>query len=229
MKESITSRVGRIISGSMNALVDAVENAAPELVVEQAIREVDGAIDDVRVELGKVVAAKHLASQRLLDENNKHEALSEKIELAVAENRDDLAEAAIARQLDIEAQIPILENAVADAGSKEKELEGYVVALQAKRREMKDELAQLREMQKQSAAAASGDSGTPATENDIGKSVRKAESAFERVMEQATGLGGKQATTADDAAKLAELDEMARKNRIQERLSAIKSQRTTAE
>ena len=30
MKESLTSRVGRIVSGSLNALIDAVENAAPE-------------------------------------------------------------------------------------------------------------------------------------------------------------------------------------------------------
>lgn len=48
MKESITARVGRIISGSLNALIDAVEDSAPEWVMEQAIREIDGAIDEVR-------------------------------------------------------------------------------------------------------------------------------------------------------------------------------------
>ncbi|MDH3763867.1 MAG: PspA/IM30 family protein, partial [Gammaproteobacteria bacterium] len=55
MKENIANRVGRIISGSLNALVDAVENAAPETVMEEAIREIDGAIDEVRTELGRVV------------------------------------------------------------------------------------------------------------------------------------------------------------------------------
>ncbi len=30
MKKNLTGRVGRIISGSMNALITAVENAAPE-------------------------------------------------------------------------------------------------------------------------------------------------------------------------------------------------------
>lgn len=222
MKESIASRVGRIISGSMNAIIDAVENAAPETVMEEAIREVDGAIDEVRAELGKVVASKHVANQRLMDENHKHEELAEKIELAIAEKRDDLAEAAVAKQLDIEAQIPVLENTIADTGNQEKELESYITALQAKRREMKEELKLLRQSRQDSSIVPSDN---PMAANDgIDASVRKAESAFDRVMERATGIVGNESSiTPADASKLAELDELARNNRIQERLKAIKS------
>ena len=97
MKEAIGARVGRLIAGSVNALIDAVENAAPEVVMEQALREIDGATDEVRVELGKVLATKHLANKRLLEENRKHEELGEQIELAVTQGREDLAEAAIAQ------------------------------------------------------------------------------------------------------------------------------------
>ena len=223
MKESITNRVGRIISGSVNALIDSVENAAPEVVMQEAIREVDGAIDDVRTELGRVIAGKHLASQRLMDENRKHEELADKIELAVKAERDDLAEAAIAKQLDIEAQIPVLENTVTDAGNQEKELEGYVVALQAKKREMKEELAQFREAMRESSAVVAGNSGQAQGGGGVEASVRKAESAFDRVMEQATGVGSQAMPDRGDASKLAELDELARNNRIQERLAAVKN------
>ena len=94
MKEKLTSRVGRIISGGFNALLDAVENAAPEAVMEQALREIDDAVEEVRNELGKVIANKHMANSRLLQVNQKCEDLAEKIELAVDENRDDLAEIA---------------------------------------------------------------------------------------------------------------------------------------
>ena len=66
MAESIASRVGRIVSGSVNALVSAVENAAPETVMAEAIQEIDRAIDEVRVELGRVLGEKHLASTRLM-------------------------------------------------------------------------------------------------------------------------------------------------------------------
>ena len=87
MIESITARVGRIISGGVNQLIDAVENVAPETVMEQAVREVDSAIDDVRTELGKTVANKHLATRRLADAGAKHEDLAGKIELAIKEGR----------------------------------------------------------------------------------------------------------------------------------------------
>jgi len=225
MKESLIGRVGRIISGSFNSLIDVIENAAPETVMSEAIREIDAAIDDVRVELGRVVAGKHLANRRLMEENRKHEDLGEKIELAVKEGRDDLAEAAISQQIDIEAQIPVLEATINDCGNNEKELEGYITALQAKKREMKEELRQFRESTKETVtfSSASSDSGVEAS-SDVERKVAKAESAFERIAEKATGIpGGGRTADRQTATKLAELEEIARKNRIQERLAAIKS------
>jgi phage shock protein A len=224
MKESLIGRVGRIISGSFNSLIDVIENAAPETVMSEAIREIDAAIDDVRVELGRVVAGKHLANRRLMEENRKHEDLGEKIELAVKEGRDDLAEAAISQQIDIEAQIPVLEATINDCGNNEKELEGYITALQAKKREMKEELRQFRESMKETVtfSPASSDSGVEAS-SDVERKVAKAESAFERIAEKATGIpGGGRTADRQTATKLAELEEIARKNRIQERLAAVK-------
>jgi len=226
MRDNLTSRVGRIISGSLNALVDAVENAVPETVMEEAIREIDGAIDEVRAELGRVAANKHLSNTRLLEENRKHEDLTDKIEMAVKESRDDLAEAAIATQLDIEAQIPVLEATIAECGNQEKELEGYISALQAKKREMKDDLKQYRESRQEAAAISTGGDSAATHSGGVEARVSKAESAFERVVENTTGLMGRVGTgDKRDAAKLAELEEMARKNRIQERLAAIKDEK----
>ncbi len=62
MKESIATRVGRIVSGGANKLIDMLENAAPEMVLEEALREIDEAIYDVKTELGKAVARKYLAN-----------------------------------------------------------------------------------------------------------------------------------------------------------------------
>jgi len=230
MKESIANRVGRIISGSLNALIDAVENAAPETVMEEAIREIDGAIDEVRAELGRVVANKHLANQRLMEESRKHDDLSEKIELAVTEDRDDLAEAAIASQLDIEAQIPVLETTIADCGTQEKELEGYISALQAKKREMKDDLKSFREARREADSVAASASGSSGGGSGVEAKVGKAESAYTRVLENATGLVGRVGSgDTASAAKMAELDEMARRNRVNERLAAIKRKTSGSE
>ena len=61
MAEGLVSRVKRLISGSINSIVDAVESAAPETTMKEAIREVDRAIDDVRDQLGIAIANKHHA------------------------------------------------------------------------------------------------------------------------------------------------------------------------
>jgi len=226
MGERLISRVGRIISGSFNSLIDAIENAAPETVMEEAIREIDSAIDDVRAELGKVIANKHLANSRLMEENRKHEDLQGKIEMAVKESRDDLAEAAIATQLDIEAQIPVLESTIADCGNQEKELEGYINALLAKKREMKEDLRQYRDSLKEAKSSVSTSGSAAASGSDSVESrVAKAESAFERIAEKATGIPGSgRMSDRKTATQLAELEKMARENRIKERLMTIKSE-----
>lgn len=223
MVEGLTKRVGRIISGSINALVDAVEGAAPEVVMEEAIREVDSAIDEVRAELGKVIASKHLANKRLAEKNARHEDLAEKLELAVSQGRDDLAEAAISHQMDIEAQIPVLERTIAECGEREKELEGYITALQAKKREMREELQTLREHKRQAAEVdTSGNAAAGISGNSVNRKVEQASSAFSRVLEKQTGLGMAN-RDATSAAQLAELEKLARENRIKERLAAVKN------
>lgn len=219
MSESIARRVARLVSGSVNALVDAVENSAPETVMEQAIRELDSAITDTRAELGQLIAQKHLASKKLMEENNRHDVLSSQLEVAVANGRDDLAEAGIAEQMDIEARIPVLESAISDSANREKELEGFVQALQAKKREMQAELRSFIQAQQATTAAASAAAKRGDTAAD---KAGRASDAFGRVLENASGLAGRD-TNLSNAAKLAELDELARKNRVAERLAALKA------
>jgi len=216
MKDSLSTRVGRVISGGAHRIIEAFENAAPEVVMEQAIREVDGVIDEVRSELGVVTARKHLASERLMEENRKHEDLTEKIEFALKEGREELAEAAVARQLDIEAQIPVLEGTITEAAEKEKELAAMISALQGRKREMEEDLRQYRAAAAKPAAAPAPTHGSTGWEG----SADKAQAAFNRVLEKQTGLQGRGYT---ENTKLVELEELARHNRIKERLVAAKA------
>ena len=222
MNESITSRVARLMSGSVNALVDAVENASPELVMEQAIREVDSAIADTQAELGQQIAQKHLASKKLIEENNRYEVLAEQLHIAVANSRDDLAEAGIAEQIDIEARMPVLELSIANATAREKELEGFIQALQAKKREMKSELNAFLQTREASVSATSVASKQGDSAAD---KANRAGASFDRVLEKATGIAGRDVSLTS-ASKLAELDELARHNRIAERLAALKAEQS---
>ncbi|QDG78440.1 PspA/IM30 family protein [Labrenzia sp. PHM005] len=222
MAEGLVGRVKRLVSGGVNQIVDSIENATPETVMAEAIREVDRATDQVRDELAGVLANKHLANTRLSETSSRHEELQGQIALAVREGRDDLAEAAIAQQLDLEVQIPVLETAVADAVREEKELEGYINALKARKRELESELAAFRKAQQQNAAD-SAVAGEAAGADSVEGRMRKAEEAFDRVMSRSTGLPGSGPANRENAAKLAELEDLARKNRVSERLAALKA------
>jgi len=219
MSDSLASRVSRLISGSMNALVDAVEGSAPEIVMEEAIREVDQAITDVKQELGRAIAKEHLANSRLAEENKSHESLSEQVKIALDEGREDLAEAAVAKIVDIEAQVPILQETIAQAHEERTELERFAQALEGRRREMQEELRQFRESRASTAGAGPGGSGGGAQ-----TSVDKAESAFSRVLERHAGIAARAGMTDPAGAKkLAELEELSRKKQIEDRLKRFKA------
>jgi len=219
MKEGITSRVGRIIAGGAHKIVDMLENSAPKTVLEEAIREIDSAIYEVRSELGKTAAKKHLTTSRLKDENSTHQELSSKIELAIQEKREDLAEAAIARQLDIEAQVPILENTIRECTESEKRFEGFITALQAKKRQMQEELKAYCESQSEAQAVRHSGKNSATGINKVDARVACAESVFDRLIEKSTSS----CCDMENESQLAELEDLSRKNQIKERLETIKA------
>ena len=214
MSETLSRRVGRLVSGGFHALIDAAENLAPEAAMNESIREIERAVDEVRAELGKVLAQKHLAAKKMADESNRHEAIDANLQAAVAAGRDDLAEAGIAEQMDIEARL----NTIADCAAQEKELEGFIAALQAKKREMQQQLQDWRAAQ-QSAGAGKAAGGSDL--NRIARDAEKSGNAFDRVMGRQNAVHS--STDAAQLAKLKELEDLSRNNRIAERLAALKA------
>ena len=220
MSETLSRRVGRLVSGGFHALIDAAENLAPEAVMNESIREIERAVDEVRAELGKVLAQKHLAAKKMADESNRHEAIDANLQAAVNAGRDDLAEAGIAEQMDIEARLPILENTIADCAAQEKELEGFIAALQAKKREMQQQLQDWRAAQ-QSMGTGKTAGGNGSDLNRIARDAEKSGNAFDRVMGRQNSVHS--STDAAQLAKLKELEDLSRNNRIAERLAALKA------
>jgi len=220
MSETLSRRVGRLVSGGFHALIDAAENLAPEAVMNESIREIERAVDEVRAELGKVLAQKHLAAKKMADESNRHEAIDANLQAAVDAGRDDLAEAGIAEQMDIEARLPILENTIADCAAQEKELEGFIAALQAKKREMQQQLQDWRAAQ-QSMSTGKTAGGNGSDLNRIARDAEKSGNAFDRVMGRQNSVHS--STDAEQLAKLKELEDLSRNNRIAERLAALKA------
>ena len=221
MADSLKTRVGRVIAGGVHALLDRLEDQAPDAVMEQTLREADSVIDDVRHELGIVAANRHLSQQQHASLNAQHGRLAEQIEQAMAQGRDELVRAGVARQLDIEAQLPVLENTLSEHALQERELQGFVAALLAKKREMAEALSEFRKSR--AAVAQTGvKTGAAGAEQRIGV----VSDAFDRLYERQTGLtASTRGSTLQQAAQLRELDELVRDNKIAERIAQLKAGR----
>jgi phage shock protein A len=217
MSETITTRVARIIAGGTHALLDKAENLAPDAIMAQSIREIEQVIAEIRLDLGKAEAAKHLVTSQIAKLQTEHEQLSTQISIAVNQQRDDLAEAAIGRQTDIEDFLPVLQKSLAEQSERSALLASYITALLAKKRELEQILNNYLATQAES-------SPTPNQSNLLDQQSRidNAESAFERVLSRQLGVSGLQMGALDDAAKLKELADLKRNHRIAERLAAIK-------
>lgn len=220
MADSLRNRVSQIVVGSVHALLDKIEDQAPEAMMEQAIRKVDSVIDEVRQELGIVTANRHLAQRQHAELNRRHLELSTSAEEAIRLQRDDLARAAVTKQLDVEAQMPIVEGNLQDLAHQEKELSGYVDALMGKKREMEEQLSSYRASR---ARAASPVGISPAT-NSARTKVEDASATFGKIFERQTGISvGSHRLSVEQAARLKELDDLVHTKKVEERLAQIKA------
>ena len=225
MADNLRSRVTRIIAGGAHALLEKIEDAAPVALLEQSVREVEQVTEEVRAELGRIVASRHVTQQHHAYLNREHETLSAAIASALAQKREDLARPAIARQLDIETQLPILETSLRELSQQDKELSSFVEALMGKKREMEKAIADLEASRRlsqgvQASTAAQAISGSAAAR------LQTAQSAFDRTYQRQTGLSpAAQGAGLAQAAQLQELSQLVLDDKINERLAALKAGR----
>jgi phage shock protein A len=218
MADSLAVRVTRIMAGSAHAFLDAVEDMAPEAMMRQAIRELEQVLAEVRVDLGKVEAGKHLVVSQMTKLNDENELLSAQIDTALSQGKEDLARAGVERQTLIEDQTPVLQRSLAEQNDRASELEGYITGLLAKRREMEEVLKEYLVSQ-----ASVTSVSTAAGKGSKDSKVESAQSSFDRVLSRQTGVSGMVGSATGDAVKLRELQETVRRQRVDEKLAALKA------
>lgn len=222
MSETLKARVGQVIAGHLHALLDQLEGQAPEAMMAQSLRDADRVIDEVRQSLGQVSANRHLAQRQHAALNSQHVTLAAQIDHALANDRDDLAQAGIARQLDIEAQLPVLESTLADCSRQEAELQRFVTALQAKKREMQTALSEY--ARSRTAVESSTGPQSVAASSPLVQTIDRVSSAFDRIYQRQTGLSATtHASSLLQATPLKVLDDMIRDNQIAERMAQLKA------
>ena len=221
MAESIFARVSRLLSATVEDSVDRMEQAGGDAVMREAIREADRAIDQVKAQHEAVMARRLQAVRQKTMLATRVEELTGKANFALGEGREDLAEAALSRQVDFEAQARKLDTVEADARAEEARLEDGLTALKARKTQMEDALSAYTQAQRD---AATGGDGPTHPERSAEKKVDAAEQAFDRAMTGAGGVGFTRAD-ADTINRVAELDGLQRSATVAERLAALKAQR----
>jgi phage shock protein A len=221
MAESIFARVSRLLSATVEDTVDRMEQAGGDAVMREAIREADRAIDQVKAELESAMARRLQAARQQRMVAERAEELTTKARFALDEGREDLAEAALSRQIDFEAQAKKLDAAQQEAREEEQRLEAGLAALGARKRQMEDALQAYLVSRRE---AASGGDGPRRPDRAAEKKVDAAEQAFDRAMAGAGGVGFARAD-ADTINRVAEIDGMQKSATVAQRLAALKAQR----
>ncbi len=216
MSDKLLNRITRLISGITHNALSQAEQAAAVPVMEQAIRDIDEAIKEVRAEIGKSEATKYNVGRRIAELQGEHEGLNEKISLALKEDKEDLAEAGAGRQLDIETQLTLLRRTLEDADGDIAKLSDSVNALQASRREAQQRLRDLKTVPVTSVEDGAPGAGRSATT----KAIEAIEGA-QRLGESLTGVPAEAASMSHK--DLEDLAELHRQHAIRERLAEHKA------
>src|SRR4051812_41715296 len=213
LHEGILARMGRLLAAIASQTIDNAETSNKLALVKQAIREIDAGADEARHALGKSRAEEFRLKRRREELDGEAASLTDKIRLALAENREDLARAGLARQIDLESQGIALERAMDFV---ELEIDEQTKALQAMlgaRREAESRLADLEASMVQHAL----------TETNRGPSATNTIST-DRAMAAIARVTGVPASSVFGAKELDELDRLQREKEIAARLERIKSQ-----
>jgi phage shock protein A len=219
MSETMLSRVARLLSGTVEDAISHLEQVGGVTVMREAIREVDRAVDDLRSDVEALGARRLQASrqQRLLAQRSGE--LEEKARFAMNEGRADLAEAAIARQIDFEQEAAKLDAVQVETREEETRLERSLAALKARKQQMEDALNAYLSARAQ---AALGPDAALCKSRSAEAKAEQSERAFDRAMAGAGGVGFTRAD-ATTINRVAEIDGMQRSAAIAERLAKLKS------
>ena len=217
MAESILARVSFLLSATLEDAVDRMQRAGGDAVMREAIRDADRAIEQVKAELEASMVRRLQAARQQKMLTERAEALTAKAGLALGQGREDLAEAALSRQVDFEDQAKALDAVQQQVREEERRLEVGLAALGARKRQMEDAL----QAWLIGRATVGGDGPTPPARS-AEKMVDAAEQSFGRAMAGQGGAGFPR-TDADTINRLAQLDRMQRSAIIAERLAALKA------
>jgi phage shock protein A len=206
------------LTAKLEDAVDRMEQSGSDSVMREATREVDRAIDRVQVDYEAAMSRRLLAVRQQKALREKAIDLTDKAKFALAEGREDLAEAALGRQVDLEEQAGKLDAVRTQAGEEEARISENLAALKTRKQLMEEALDAFLASRRDVVLGGDGLTRPP---RGVEWRVDQAEKAFERAMSNAGG-GGFIHPDAEAINRVAEIDVMQKQALVAARLAALK-------
>lgn len=218
----LLGRIGRLVSGMAHAAIGSLERQNQIAIVEEIVRELDGEAEGVRVALGEAKARKHRQDAHVAELATERQALDARIDSALAQGREDLAAAGVARQIDLDTLIEAAAQDIAAANAEIESLQASLRVITAGRRDAVSKLDLLR----RPIAPGEGSGGIRAPSDAVGAGGRAEDRALRALEEIARVTGLADAPRTGEAAqRLDELERLHKDRLVAERLAAIKARR----
>lgn len=213
---SIFSRLSDIINSNISSLLDKAEN--PEKMIRMVIQEMEETLVEVRSGTAKVIAEKKTQERRVQQLRRQADDWQEKAELAMSRDREDLAKAALVEKATVSTTIEALEGELKKLDETLEKLSGEIEQLQSK---LNDARARQKTIVMRSTATQSRvDINRQLHSYNIDNAMNKFE-YYEKKIDLMEGQVD--SLTVERKGLENEFEELARKEKIDQELQAIKN------
>ena len=216
MPDLVFVRVERIVRTSADRALELAERASGVVLVREAARELEQAEERLRADRQTADRKARRAADAQNEIRAKLAELTDHARYALGKGREDLARAAVARQVELEKETGDWETIAAEAKIEAKCIDDALAQVAARRKQIQSELAALEREQSASAPARGGKEGVQAR---VATAMDKADRIFERAMSERSPI----AEPAEAARAMADIAAMKRDDAIEEQLAALKA------
>ena len=216
MPDSVFVRVERIVRTSADRALELAERASGVVLVREAARELEQAEERLRSDRQTADRKARRAADAQKEIRTKLTELTDHAHYALGKGREDLARAAVARQVELEKEAGDWETIAAEAKIEAKCIDDALAQVTARRKQIQSELATLEREQSAGAPARGGKDGV---QDRVAKAMDKADRIFERAMSERSAV----AEPAEAARAMADIAAMKRDDAIEERLAVLKA------
>jgi phage shock protein A len=218
MAEAVLVRIRRVIETNVERAVELAERASGPVLMREAVRELERTEDKLRADRDSADARRDRAADAQRQIKAKLAELDDHARYALGKGRDDLARAAVERQVDLESERDGWAGAEAEAKVEARCLDQAIADIAARRQRMAKELAAA---QREAAPrAGAGES----VQSRVAKAMDRADRMFDRAMAERSPV----ADPAETAVKMADIAALKRADAVDERLAALKAKAAPA-